>query len=108
MAAAFIEAMDPTRFGIIAHVNGDADVLNPWVVACGTRLRHLHLQLREPEQASPEARARLTGCIALLRSHNYRGSASVEFTRGIGPAEHIEAIYAQAVADLRAYREAWS
>ncbi len=106
-AAAFFQDLDPIRYGVIAHINGDPIALETWISRFGTRLQHLHVQLRDPEHASPAGRARLKACVAVLQSHGYSGSASIEFTRGIGKDEQIEALYAQAVADMGAYRESW-
>jgi sugar phosphate isomerase/epimerase len=107
-AAAFFAELDPSRFGVIAHVNGDAPALDDWLHKCGPRLQHIHVQLREPDQATPKGLARLRACVNVLQSYRYAGTASIEFTRGIGNHEQIAAIYAEAVADLAAYREAWN
>ena len=52
-AAAFFADLDASRFGVIAHACGEAAEVEPWLTALGPRLRHLHLQLRQPEQVTP-------------------------------------------------------
>ena len=106
-AAAFLADLDPARFAAIAHISGDAAALQRWTAALGPRLRHVHVQCRTPEHATPAGRAQLAACVDVLRAAGFTGSAAVEFTRGIGPNERIEAIYANARADLAALREAW-
>jgi sugar phosphate isomerase/epimerase len=107
-AAAFFADLDPGRFGVIAHAKGDAASLQQWLLAFGPRVRHLHLQFREPEDAMVQGRSRLAPCVEVLRRHHYEGTASIEFTRGIGRTEQIEAIYAAAVEDAQSYRRAWN
>jgi len=108
-AAAFHRGLDAERFGIIAHVSGDDAAVDRWAAAFGLRLGHLHLQLRTPE-ADPTAspgRERLAACVALLKRHGYAGTATVEFTRGMGRDEQVEALYRNAVADRAAFERAW-
>lgn len=107
-ASDFLSELDPERFGVIVHLSGDADGPGRWLTAFGPRVRHLHLQCRKPEDASAEGRARLAAGVALLANHGFDGSASVEFTRGIGRDENIHALYAHALSDLRAYSQAWN
>lgn len=107
-AAEFFAELDPSRFGVIAHATGDASALEEWARKCGPRLQHIHLQLREPKHATATGRARLRSCVDVLRSNRYSGTISIEFTRGIGEHEQIEGMYAEALSDLKAYREAWN
>lgn len=106
-AVAFFADPELSRFSVISHVSGDADAVKACVDAWGGRLTHLHVQLREPEQANPDGRARLAACAGVLRSGGFDGSASIEFTRGMGKNERIETIFDEAIADMRAFREAW-
>jgi sugar phosphate isomerase/epimerase len=109
IATAFLAELDPARFGAISHVTGDADRLAHWATTLGPRMQHLHLQLRSPEDdpATPAGQRRLNACVSVLDAHGFRGGASVEFTRGIGRDEQIETLYANARADMMAYRAAW-
>jgi len=97
-ARRFLAELDPVRFGVIAHVRGDCAGLENWLATFGPRLQHLHLQLRELPVTGAE----------VLRARGFAGSAAVEFTRGIGREEQIEALYANARADLAWYRGIWS
>ncbi len=106
-ATAFFADLDPARFGVIAHLAGDAADLERRIIAWGARLGHLHLQRREPEAATTTGRTRLATCVEVLRTHHYGGSASIEFTRGMGTSEKIEAIYAGALTDMNAFGDAW-
>lgn len=109
-AGAFFAGLDGDRFGVIAHVAGDSAGLRPWIEVFGPRVRHLHLQLRSPDTdpTTPAGRERLAACAGILKAHDYRGSAAIEFTRGIGRDERLETLYDNALADLVAYREVWS
>lgn len=107
-AATFFAELDPVRFGVITHVSGqNTEQLQDWFETLGGRIAHLHIQLREPEQdpADAAARARLADCFAVVREHDFKGSMSMEFTRGIGRDEDIEALYANAVTDMQHCRE---
>ena len=101
-AAAFFAELDPQRFATIAHVNADPTALEPWLVALGSRVQHLHLQLREAasDPATLSGQESLAAVAALLQAHRFQGSASIEFTRGIGRQEQIETLYTHARADL--------
>ncbi|MDX1682437.1 MAG: TIM barrel protein [Phycisphaeraceae bacterium] len=109
-ATAFFADLDPDRFGVIAHLNGDAEGLDRWFEAWGDRLAHLHLQHRNgsPAPSTPEGAERMTACVQVLKDHGFDGSAAIEFTRGIGPDEQIKTLYANTVNDMNAYREAWA
>ncbi|MBI1336080.1 MAG: TIM barrel protein [Phycisphaera sp.] len=106
-ASAFFNDLDPERFGVIVHLTGDCPEIEKWLTALGDRLAHLHIQQRLPEHATPEGQRRLADCVGVLKEHGYTGSAAVEFTRGIGKDEQLENLYAHALDDLKAYREAW-
>lgn len=106
-AAAFFADLDPERFAIIVHVAGALDGVGDWFSSFGPRVRHLHMQLRgaETDPAVPANRDRMAGCYDWIRAQGYDGSASFEFTRGIGRQEQIEALYANARADMAFWRE---
>jgi len=108
-AAEFFEGLDPQRFGIIAHLMGNADALDAWLTTHGDRLQHLHLQHRDEESDPTEApgREKMAACVEVLKKHNYAGSASIEFTRGMGREEQIKTVYANALADRAALLELW-
>lgn len=107
-AAAFYDGLDPVRFGVMAHLSGDAAGLDEWLTKLGPRLQHLHLQHRDdathPTAAGREA---FEAGVAVLNRHRFEGSASIEFTRGIGKEEQIETVYANALVDRSALAEAW-
>lgn len=109
-AVAFFEDLDPVRFGVIAHISGDAEGLDRWLTAFGSRVQHMHLQSRGPESdpAVAENRERLAPSYAALLRHGFSGSLAIEFTRGIGREEDIEELYANACADMAYVREALS
>lgn len=109
-AMAFFADLDPNRFAVIAHLDNDAQSLENWVEKFGDRLQHLHMQRRtaEHDPTTPSGRKSLADCVAALTRHDYHGSLSVEFTRGIGRDEDIETVYANAAADRAAYLEAKS
>jgi hypothetical protein len=97
-AVAFFADLDPGRFGVIAHLSGDADGLAKWLDAFGSRVQHLHYQKRQPvseADAGPWADA-----AAAVKDHGFRGSVAIEFTRGIGKDEQIETLYASAREDM--------
>lgn len=101
-AVAFFSDLDADRFGVIAHVNGESRGASPWLDAFGSRVGHLHVQLRQPDFDPGDAGGRqgvdeAFGCVVAA---GFNGSVSVEFTRGIGRDEDIENLYANACADL--------
>ena len=106
-AAAFFDDLDPRRFGVIAHVLGDAEKLDHWLAGLGGRVQHLHVQMRGPQTDPTVAgnRPPYDACFEAARAHGYRGTAAIEFSRGIGPDEDIETIYRNACADLAYCRE---
>lgn len=107
-AAAFFSGLDPARFGVIAHVKGDAGGLGQWLEVMGKRLQHLHVQMLGPETDPRNAanRAPYDACFAALKAHGFQGSLTIEFTRGIGGNEDIEKLYANCLVDLAYCRAA--
>lgn len=107
-AVAFFKDFDPERFGVIAHVSGDAEALKPWFSGFHGRIQHLHVQMRGPESDStvPENRPPFDACFDVVKAHGYQGSVAIEFSRGIGRDEDMETIYRNACADLAYCREA--
>lgn len=106
-AAAFFKSLDRERFGIIAHLTTEADRLEPWLHAFGDQLCHLHLQRRD-DQDDPATRTGQTSMQAMaeiLKNNNFTGTATIEFSRGIGKAEQIETVYGHMLADARALKE---
>ena len=106
-AVAFFADLDPARFGVIVHVPGNSDGLEGWFSAFGARTAHLHVQMQSPETdpAVPANRERLAARFAAVKAYGFEGSATIEFTRGIGREEKIEALYANARRDLAYCRE---
>lgn len=106
-AVAFFADLDPSRFAVIAHLSDDDAALDRVLTGFGARAQHLHLQRNKPEcdPATEAGRASMTACVAVLNKHGFSGSATIEFTRGIGKGEQIETVYANALADLRALQE---
>ena len=98
--------LDPARHGAIAHISGDPEALQTWFSALGPRTAHLHLQARDPQSApsTPRGKETLRAAFAVLRDHDFQGTMSLEFTRGIGRDEQIEEIYANACTDLSVMR----
>ena len=104
VAAPFMRALPPERFGAIVHVRGgEAEALARWFELLGERVQHLHVQFRgdDSDPSCADHRAALDPNLAVLREHRFAGTLTVEFTRGIGPDEDIEVVYANACADLR-------
>lgn len=107
-AASFFADLDPARFGVIIHVgNADADSVARWFSTHGSRIQHLHVQLRNSDldPATPSGRAVLEACLRVAKEYGFAGSITLEFTRGIGRDEDIETLYTNACADMRACRE---
>ncbi|MDT8389153.1 MAG: hypothetical protein RRC34_01425 [Lentisphaeria bacterium] len=110
VAAKFFADLDPNRFGVIVHVAGNPDVVKEWFSTFGSRVAHLHVQMRDAQTnpALPEAREKLDACFSEVTKHGYQGSVSIEFTRGIGRDEDIETLYANARADMAYCRKVLS
>lgn len=107
-AVAFFADLDPARFGVIAHVSGSAASTAGWFAGFDGRVQHLHVQLRGPESdpTLPANRAPLDACFEVVKTHGFKGSAAIEFTRGIGRDEDMETIYMNACTDLAYCRKA--
>ena len=107
-AAAFFADLDPVRFGVVAHVSGDAVGTESWFSEFDGRVQHLHVQLRGPESDPTVAvnRAPLDASFAVVKAHGFTGSVAIEFSRGIGRDEDIEEIYKNACTDLAYVRQA--
>jgi len=107
-AVAFFNDLDPERFGVIAHVMGDAETLQPWFSGFQGRVGHLHVQMRGPDTdpTVPENRPPFDACFEVAKAHGFQGTMAIEFSRGIGRGEDTEAIYRNACADLAYCREA--
>lgn len=99
--AVFFADLDPVRFGIIVHVSGDAAGTARWLAAFGSRVQHLHVQMRgaETDPAAPLDRKPFDASFAIAKRHGFAGSMTIEFTRGIGKGEDIETLYANACED---------
>lgn len=108
-AVAFFADLDPARFGVIVHAGDDPAPVTDWLAALPGRVQHVHLQWRDAakDPAAPGCRARLRACWAAIRARGFTGTATLEFTRGIGRDEQLETLYTNARADLAAYRDAW-
>ena len=106
-ADAFFADLDPARFGVIVHLTGDAEGLERWFAALGPRVQHLHVQMRgqETDPTVPANRKPFDACFEVVKRHGYAGSVTIEFTRGIGRNEEIEALYANACVDREYCRE---
>jgi len=110
-AASFFADLDPERFGVIVHVgNADAGSVSQWFDAFGARVQHLHVQCRatEPDPETSAGKAALGASLAVVKSHGFTGSVTLEFTRGIGRDENIETLYANVCNDMRYCREVLS
>ncbi len=106
-AAAFHADLPSDRFGIIVHIgNTELDELTEWGDTFGDRVWHLHVQFRTPNRdpSDPTCRAQLDKLFAAVRESGFNGSATMEFTRGIGRDEDIETIYKNACSDMRYIR----
>ena len=97
------------RAGVILHPIGmDPEVMAHWFQAARGRVPHLHLQGREPggkrgclEECAQAVRA----AFGILRDLGFAGSATIEFTAGVGSAgEDPAALFSAAVRDLRFLR----
>lgn len=101
-AADFFADLSPDRYGVIAHVSGNPGTIDEWFSTFGSRISHVHVQMRDSQTdpTLPEAREKLDACFAEVNRHGYQGSVSIEFTRGIGRDEDIETIYANACVDM--------
>jgi sugar phosphate isomerase/epimerase len=108
-AVSFFADLDPERFGVIVHVgNPDTGSVSQWFDAFGQRVCHLHVQCRSVEfdPETPAGKAALDASMAVVKSHGFKGSVTLEFTRGIGRDETIEDLYANVCKDMRYCRRA--
>lgn len=111
-ASAFAALWPDAPFDVIIH----PFLLGPKGIACwlrllGSRVRHAHVQMRDPADArrfvaladdAPRARE----CLAALTAGGFSGSFSLEFAAPTGgPADEPEALFAAARSDLDFLRE---
>ncbi len=102
-AYSFHADLDPDRYGIIVHVgNTTAKALETWFNTFRDRVRHLHIQFRnaDTDPGDPAKRPALDALFEIVRQHQFHGSVTMEFTRGIGKEENIESLYRNACSDM--------
>lgn len=96
------------EIGVIVHPFSCPD-LAAWFKHLGPRIRHAHVQMRDPEWRWLRLRdqaALVHERLAIMRGVGYAGSFTVEFTAGVGVApEDREALFAAACDDLAFLRE---
>lgn len=96
------------EIGVIVHPFSSPD-LATWFEHLGPRIRHAHVQMRDPEWRWLRLRDRpalVRERLAILRGAGYAGSFTVEFTAGVGAArEDLEELFASACDDLAFLRE---
>ena len=108
-AAAFFAPLDPARFGIIVHVAGtDVEGCARWFDTFGDRVKSLHVQMRTLDPLVAADRKQLDAGFEMVRRAGFRGTVTIEFSRGIGPNEQMAQIYANACVDLKYCREVLS
>ena len=99
------------RVGIILHpFSAEPDALDNWLQQVGDRVRHLHLNVKGDDNRFArlgEQKSRVIARLEQLSRHGFSGSASLEFTRGIGggDADNPESLFANAVEDLHLLEE---
>lgn len=105
-AVAFFDDLDPERFGVIAHLACEPEGPEAFFDAFGSRIKHLHVQMRGPasDPSKADNRQVLDACFSVPAAHGFDGTLSVEFTRGIGRDEDIEVIYENACTDMHYIR----
>ncbi len=105
-ARTVFDPLDPDRFGLMVHCSSGASDSAKWLEVFGDRVKHIHVQLRDAESdpSTTEGGAGLRQGLSGLFAAGFRGSISVEFTRGIGKDEDIEVLYKNACTDLREIR----
>lgn len=109
-AARWISGLSP-RVGIIVHpFSPDADAVTSWFRQVGDRVRHLHLNVKGPDNRFArlsEQKPRIIARLEDLDRVGFKGTVSLEFTRGIGggEADTPELLFENALADLRFLEE---
>jgi len=100
-ARRFFDEAGLTRHGIIVHACGEElDRLRRWLGLFGAEVAHVHVQTRGETDPLPR--------LHMLKEAGFRGSFTLEFTRGTAePDENMEALFAEALEDLRFLRERW-
>ncbi len=102
-AYSFHADLNPERYGIIVHVgNTAAEELETWLNTFRDRVRHLHVQFRsaDTDPNDPAKRPALDALFKIVQKHQFNGTVTMEFTRGIGKDEDIETIYQNACSDM--------
>lgn len=107
-AAVFRQLMDPRHQAVI-HAPGDPEAMEKWFQALGSRISHVHIQLRNNHNELlklKEDPRRVRLGVEVLKRHGYAGSFTIEFTRGVRmPDENPEDLYACARDDLQYLKE---
>ena len=111
-AAAFARLWPTVPFDVIIHpfLLGPEGIVR-WLRLLGPRVRHAHVQMRDPADArrfvaladdAPQARE----CLAALAAGGFRGTFSLEFAAPTGGVvDEPEALFAAARRDLEFLRE---
>lgn len=103
---------DARRFGAIIHpLAMEAEQLRRWCEALGPRLAHLHLQTRGPDERFARLRdypERIAAAGEILREFDFAGTATIEFTAGVGqPGENPAQLLDEAREDLHCFLPSW-
>jgi sugar phosphate isomerase/epimerase len=108
-AKRFLADLDMAGWGVIVHPFSRLESLSEWLDTFGPAVMHTHLQMRDPANVPvrfdrrPE---RVRAAVRLLRTAGFSGSCTFEFTEGMNvPGEDIEALWENALRDLRFLRE---
>jgi sugar phosphate isomerase/epimerase len=112
-AKAFSEWGD-SRFQAIVHpFNSTEESLKTWFEALGSRITHLHMQMRSAENfemlSRIEDRAeKAKNTIKIMKDYGFSGTITIEFTKGTRTENDTpEYLFENACADLAFIRENW-
>ncbi|MCC5849909.1 MAG: hypothetical protein JJU29_17620 [Verrucomicrobia bacterium] len=95
------------RIGIVLHpFDISCNAVEMWTRLVGDRIRHLHFQVKGKDNRFANLATReslVRDRLLELDDFDFIGSASLEFTRGVGggAGDEPEALFASAVEDLR-------
>ena len=104
------EEMEPARVEMILHpLHRDADP-DAWGSFMTPRLSHAHMAVKDPTGGGRRLRldeepALVRERVRQMRALGFRGSWTIEFTKGVKEHEDIERLFDNAAADLHTLRE---
>jgi len=108
-AKSFFEEAKLTNHGLMIHPFVPFGRVGDWLETFGPQIQHAHIQTRDSDDRMAqltEDLPRVREAISIMKSHDYKGNYTLEFTKGSGiPTENAEDLYTRALQDRATLRD---